>query len=142
MAHVKLHALQAQTVQPCPQQRRGLHVGGKDTSRRADKGGNAQAQSPRPQRVGIKVVQPILDGGTARPVAAGKRLGLFGMGQIQATFTRQQEFAPDRGHGIVEMHRHARIAQHLGRHESSRAATDDGHGQKRGGRRGSHSRWK
>ena len=51
------------------------------------------------------------------------------MGNVQTTLAGEQEFAADRGHGIVEIDGHAAGEQDFGGHQAGRTAADhDRHG--------------
>ena len=59
------------------------------------------------------------------------------MRDIQTADAGQQKFATHRGHGVKEIDGKTRLAEHLGSHEASRTATNNGgaFGRKNGGRR-------
>ncbi|WP_236905564.1 hypothetical protein [Collimonas arenae] len=50
------------------------------------------------------------------------------MRQVHAAFSRQQEFAADRRHGVIHLDLHAAGSQHFSRHQACGAATDDRYG--------------
>ncbi len=135
VAHVQHHASCTQPRQPGAEQRRGLHVGGKDAPRGADKRIDAQALRPGAQLLGAKDAQQRLDLCAALAEARHKGLEGLGVGQIQPALAGQQKLAPDRGHGVEHMHRMARLGQYFGSHQPGRAAADDG-GVAREGRAG------
>ncbi|MNQ93833.1 hypothetical protein D3C85_1093160 [compost metagenome] len=116
----------AQALEPGAQQRRGLHVGGEDPARGADEGVDAQAVNPGAQGVGIEFGEQPGELLAALAVAREeRRLGL-GVGDIHPAHPGQEELAPDRGHGVIQLDPDPGPRQHLGRHQPGRAATDDG----------------
>ena len=54
------------------------------------------------------------------------------MGQIQATASRHQEFAPRRGHFLEHVYAVAGSGQVLGGDEAGRSGPDDGNGRRLG----------
>jgi len=49
-------------------------------------------------------------------------LARFGVGQVQPTFARHQEFASHRRHGIIQVDARAALEQNFGGHQPGRAA--------------------
>ena len=45
--------------------------------------------------------------------------------EVEPALAREQELAPHRRHGIVKVHSHASLDQHLGRHQPGRASAND-----------------
>ena len=120
VAHVQHHASCTQPRQPGAEQRRGLHVGGKDAPRGADKRIDAQALRPGAQLLGAKDAQQRLDLCAALAEArhkGPKRLG----GSDSARPAGQQNLRPTEGHGVEHMHRMARLGQYFGSHQPGRA---------------------
>jgi hypothetical protein len=126
MAHVETHAGRAQAMHPRAQQGRGLHVGGKHAPRGADEGFDAEPMDPFAQLIGAEGAQQRRDLRAALAEAAFKAGQRLGVREVQASAPREQELAPDRGHGVVEMHFHAPRAQHFSRHQPGRTAADHG----------------
>ena len=131
VAHVELHRRAAtgrvaQALQPGAQQRRGLHVGGKHATGRADKGFHTQPLRPGTHLGGAEVAQQRLDLLPAGAVALGKAVGRLAVREVEPPLAGQQELAADRGHGVEQVHGNAGVRQHFSGHETGGAATDDG----------------
>ena len=124
MAHVELHTLGAQPVQPGTQQRSSLHVAWKHPARATDEGVDAQPGRPVAQLLRRKATQQCTELGCPRAVARDEGLEILRMRQVQSALAGQQELAPDRRHGVVEVHRRTADGQHLGGHQAGRPATD------------------
>lgn len=136
MPHVELHAGLAQPVQPGTQQRRGLHVGGKHAARAADEGLDAQARGPIAQLRGTEGREHRLEFGAAFAEAAHEGLEGLGVREVEPAAAREQELAPHRRHGVVEVHVRTGRGEDFRSHQAGGAAADHGDG----GRR-SHSRF-
>ena len=131
MAHVEKNggarSWVAQAMQPGTQQWRGFHPVGKDAARRANEGVKTQFADPGTQTCRAKRLQQRANlGRTLAETRQEQRLRLR-MREVQPTPPSQQELASDRGHRVVQMHRHAGSTEHLGCHQSSRTATNHGH---------------
>ena len=124
VAHVELHTLGTQPVQPGTQQGRGLHLLREHPPRAADEGVDAQPGHPVAQLLRREATQQGVD--LARPgaIAADEGLEILGMSEVQPAFAGEQEFAPDRRHAVVEMHRRTAHGQHLGGHQAGGPAAD------------------
>jgi len=125
MAYVQAQAHLAQAVQPGPQQRCRLHFGGEDPPRAADKGLNAEAVAPLAQRGRVERFDHFLQGKLACAVTLQKDRQGLAVGDVHAAPAGDQKFAPDRGHGIVEIDSDPRRQQDLGCRKPGRAAADD-----------------
>jgi hypothetical protein len=127
MAHVETHAGLAQAMQPGAQQRRGFHLAREDAAGAADEGLDAQAVYPCAQLVGVEAAHEGRHLFT--PIAvAWQEVGLrFGVRDVHAAASGQQEFAASRGHGVVDVHGGALCGQHFGGHQAGRTGADHGH---------------
>jgi hypothetical protein len=126
MLHVEAHAVRVQSSHPTAQQRRGLEVGGKHAAGTADEGVDAQPARPRAQRIGIEIAQPSGDFVLAFAIAPRKRWHRLGVGEVESALAGDQELAPDRTLGVVQVDLDTRGACGFCRHQSGRSATDDG----------------
>ena len=113
-------------MQPRSQQRRGFHVGWKHPAGPADESFNAETMHPGAQGFRPESGQQRFNLGLTPAVTRQERRRRFRMGQIHSTLAGQQELAPDRWHGIVEIDLRAALAQYFGGHQAGRAAADDG----------------
>ena len=125
MLHVEAHALCVQAAYPAAQQRRCLEVGGKHATGTADEGVDAQSARPRAQGIGIEVAQPSGDFLLAFAIAPGEGRHRFGMGEVEPTLAGDQELAPDRALGVVQVDLDAGSARDFRRHQPGGAAADD-----------------
>jgi hypothetical protein len=117
-----------QPVHPAAQQRRGLHVGREYTARCPDKGRDAQTLCPGAHLPSPETLQQRSDLPLACTEPGYEALGRLGVREVQAADTGQQELAPDRRHGVIDMHGHTCSRQHLCRHQAGRAPTNHCHG--------------
>lgn len=123
--HVKAHAALAQAVQPCAQQRRGLHVGGEDAAGAANEGVDAERMHPGAQGFGVESIEQRGDAVGTGAIALAERCRGLGVGQVHAALAGHQELASGRRHGVVDIHGDAARGQYLGRHQAGRATADD-----------------
>ncbi len=146
LAGMDAYVVFTQALEPGAQQGRGLHVGGKHPARTADKGVDAQPVNPFAQRIRGEGIEQRAQVAGALGVAADERGVILGMGDVHAADAGQQELAPHRGHGVIQVDIHACLPEHLGGHQAGRTTTDDGdakrrglgHGGNRAGERGGH----
>ena len=100
-------------MQPGPQQRGRFHVHGKHPARAANKSGYTQFLCPTANCAGVHGAQHRRQ--TIAAVAITRRKGLewLAVGQVQPTTARKQEFAPDGGHGVVDIDAQTTVRQDL-----------------------------
>ena len=119
------HPLRLQPGKPCPQQRRGLHDGGKDPARGADERFLPQPLRPIAQHIRRKIIesgaQPRFR--IAEPVT--EAVVIFGMGDVEAGFSGHQQFTRHGRHRLEHRHGMACGRKHLGRHQPRRSAADN-----------------
>ncbi len=117
-----------QPLEPGTEQGRGFHVCGKHTPRAADESLDAQRMNPLAQGISVKTAQQRCDHRRAFGIARQKgRVGL-GVGDVHTAHPGEQELAPDRRHGVVQIDLQSGLAQHFCCHQPRRAASDDGDG--------------
>ena len=138
MAGVDNHTRIAKAFKPGAQQRRGFHVGWKHPAGAADKGFDAQVMNPLAQRVGAEGPQQRCNLWRTFGVAREKGRVGFGVGDVHAADTGQEEFSSHRRHAVVQVDVDASLAQHFGRHQTGGAAADDGDARGEGSRRLGH----
>jgi len=95
MAHMEAHPGFAQAVQPGAQQRRSLHILGKNPPRRTDEGLDPQPVDPFAQGVGRKGFEQRPDRIGTHAVARQEHSEWLGMGDVHAADAGQQELAAD-----------------------------------------------
>ena len=131
MAHVKLHGHArgrvAQALQPGAQQGCCFHVRGKDPARSADKSIDAERLGPVTQLRGIEILQQVCNLLAPRAVARDKNIGRLRVREVEPTLAREQKLAPDRGHGVIDVHLDPGATEHLGRHQTGRPCAHHHH---------------
>ena len=125
MADEQPDAAAFQPLPPGTQQGRGLHDPRKHTARGADDGFGAEPGRPAADIVGAEGIE-------RRPQALrriaephGELFVSLAMRDVQAGFSRQQEFAADRRHGFEDGDRVIAFGQPFRRHQAGRPAADD-----------------
>src|SRR5690606_33013886 len=103
LAGMDLHATVAQALEPGAQQGRGFHIGGEYAAGAADEGVYAQAVDPFAQGSRVEGVQQWAQMIGALAIATDECGVVLGMGDVHAADASQQELAPDRGHGVMEI---------------------------------------
>ncbi|MCY1305722.1 hypothetical protein D9M70_555450 [compost metagenome] len=115
-----------QRFQPGAQQRRRLHDLRKHTPRRADEGFGSEICRPLPYLVGREGIERRAQPRRGVTEAFGKDGVGFGMGNVQAGFSGEQELARDRWHAVVDGDRVAALRQPLRRHQPAWPAAHNG----------------
>ncbi len=126
MLHVEANPLLAQPSHPAAQQGRRLEIAGKHAPRAADESVHAQPGGPAAQGVGVEPAQPVRHRGLAGAIAGDEEVEGIGMGQVQSALAGDQELAPDRALGVVEIHLQPGRAQPFGGEQAGRPSADDG----------------
>jgi hypothetical protein len=125
MACHQLDALRFQPSQPGAQQRRGLHHGWKDPAGRADEGFRAETEAQARTSSGVKASSAVRRRSDAVSEPGGEVLIVLGMGDVEAGFAGEQEFAAECRHAIIDRHGMTGQRQHLRCHQARRSAADD-----------------
>ncbi len=125
LVHVEIHAARAQPPHPAAQQRRGFEIAREHAAGRSDERLHTESARPFTQGVGVEFAQPRAHLVLALVIMRHETLEGIGMRKIEAAFSGDQKFAPDRAHAFVHVHRHARGACRLRGHQPRRAAADD-----------------
>ncbi|MNS96981.1 hypothetical protein D3C72_1313000 [compost metagenome] len=126
MVDVQAHALFLQPANPAAQQRCGLAVNREHAAGTADVGLHTEACGPVAQRLCVEAVQPLADTGGLLTVAAVEQRTRVGMGEVEPPLAGDQELAPRRALGLVQINVEPGRAQPFGGKQPRRAAADDG----------------
>ena len=116
-----------QAAHPAAQQRRGLAVEREYPARTAHVRLHTEAPRPLAQSRAVEVGQPRTHLCCAFAIARHEQVVRVGVGQVQAALAGDQELAPGRTLGLVQVHGVAGGAHGLGGHQAGRAAADDGY---------------
>jgi hypothetical protein len=118
MPGMKVDAFLFESPNPGPKERSCFHGGRKNALRRAYEGFGAKIMRPLTQGFWTKFPKQRLQPSFFIAIAINEKFKWLGMGEIQASFARQQEFPPYRWHGIKKVDPKALGSRHFGRHQS------------------------